>query len=821
VTITLADSASAAAIYYTLDGTTPTTSSILYTGPFVVTSSLTVNVIAAEPGFVNSTEASTTFINSSEIGNGTGLLGAYYANHTSANPYTGSPTMVETDAVINFNWTSGPGGGIGQDGFTVRWTGSVQPQFNETYTFYATADDGVRLWVNGQELVNGWVDEASTTYQGSITLKAQQLYNIEMDYYQDGGGAIAELQWSSPSTAEAVVPQTQLYPYTNPPPTVVLSSPTNNSSYTATASVTISATAAAPYNPISSVSFYTNNTLLGIVSNSPTAPLYTLTTTGLGAGSNELTAVAVDGSGLISTSAPVNITVNVGSGQAYGLTNRGSVSPFFNMPTAMPANLPGTLPLLLSQTGIFSNTPSMTPTNGLIPYSPNVPLWSDGAQKIRYMAVPNNGGTITPDEQITFAPTGTWTFPAGTVFVKTFELQTNGSDPSSLRRLETRLLVRDINGAVYGVTYKWRPDYSDADLLTNSLDEAITITNSGATWTQTWHYPSPTECLVCHTPVANYVLGLSTRQLNTSFTYPSTGVTDNELRTLNRLGLLNPAINETAITNYEKLSNLTNLTASLQERARSYLDANCAQCHQPGGTGPTFDARYETPLASQNIINVPAVKGNLGVDNAMIVMPDDIWRSMLYARMNTTNNTYKMPNLARNLIDTNAVAVMGDWINSLPGIPALAPPTITPNGGNYVNSVNVSLQSTNNNATLYYTLDGTLPTTNSLLYTEPFNLTNGATVNANAFAINYNNSVATSALFFIQPLLFTSMTFNAGTGFQMSLTGTTGSNYVLQASTNLMNWTPISTNLATTNIFNIYDPAATGFSKRFYRVIQQ
>ena len=85
VTITLADSASGAALYYTLDGTTPTTSSILYTGPFVVTNSLTVNVIAAESGYVNSTEASATFINSSEIGTGTGLLGAYYANHTSAN----------------------------------------------------------------------------------------------------------------------------------------------------------------------------------------------------------------------------------------------------------------------------------------------------------------------------------------------------------------------------------------------------------------------------------------------------------------------------------------------------------------------------------------------------------------------------------------------------------------------------------------------------------------------------------------------------------------------------------------------------------------
>ncbi len=820
IMITLADSASAAALYYTLDGTTPTTNSIFYAGPFVVTNSLTVNAIATESGYVNSTEASATFIDSSEIGNGTGLLGAYYANHTSANPYTGSPTMVETDAVINFNWTSGPGGDIGQDDFTVRWTGSVQPQFNETYTFYATADDGVRLWVNGQELVNGWVDQASTTYQGSIALKAQQLYNIEMDYYQDTGGAIAELQWSSPSTPEAVVPQTQLYPYTNPPPTVVLTSPAGGATYTASASVTLGATVDAPYNPISLVSFYTNNILLGVVSNSPNAPLYTLTMTGLGARSYALTAVAVDGSGLSSTSAPVNITVNVGSGQAYGLTNLGTVSPYFNMPTTMPANLPGTLPLLLSQTGVFSNTPSMTPTNGLIPYSPNVPLWSDAAVKTRWMSVPYNGGAITPSQQITFAPTGTWTFPAGTVFVKHFSLVTN-QITGDQRRLETRLLVRDINGAVYGVTYKWRADNSDADLLTNSLDEAITITNSGTNWTQTWHYPSPTECLECHTPVANYVLGLSTRQLNCTFTYPSTGVTDNELRTLNRLGLLNPAFNETAITSYEKLSSLTNLTASLQERARSYLDANCAQCHQPGGTGPTFDARYETPLASQNITNVPAVKGNLGVDNAMIVMPEDIWRSMLHARMNTTNDAYKMPNLARNLIDTNAVQVMGDWINSLPGTPALAPPTITPNGGSFAPSVSITLESTNTGATLYYTLDGSLPTTNSLFYSAPFILTNDATVTANAFEAGFDNSVAANALFIIEPpIFFTSTSFTNGV-FQLGFSGVLSNSYILQATTNLVDWIPISTNFASTNLFNLQDSGASYYPYRFYRVLQQ
>src|SRR5208282_2302962 len=132
--------------------------------------------------------------------------------------------------------------------------------------------------------------------------------------------------------------------------------------------------------------------------------------------------------------------------------------------------------------------------------------------------------------------------------------------------------------------------------------------------------------------------------------------TDNQLRTLNRLGLFNPAFDEAAIANFEKLSALTNLSASLQDRARSYLDANCAQCHQPGGTGITFDARYDTPLAQQNITNYPATF-SLGYDNACIVKAQDVWRSVLWQRINTTNTPIQMPPLARNLIDTNAVQV--------------------------------------------------------------------------------------------------------------------------------------------------------------------
>jgi hypothetical protein len=633
-----------------------------------------------------------------------------------------------------------------------------------------------------------------------------------MDYFQGGGGAEAMLAWSSPSTPQAIIPQTQLYSYTNPPPTVVLSSPTNGSTYTATASVTIGAMADAPYNPISKVGFYANGSLLGSVSNIP----YALTMTGLGAGSYALTAVATDGSGLSSTSAPVSITVTASTGQPYGLTNIGTMSPFFNMPSTYN----GTLPPLLSQTGVFTNTPGMSPAGGLIPYQPNVSLWADNALKIRYMAVPNTGAPYTPNQQISFAPTGTWSFPAGTVFVKTLELQTNETNPNSLLRLETQLLVRDINGAVYGVTYKWRPDNSEADLLATSLSQDIVITTATGTRIQTWNYASPADCLTCHTPVANYVVGVNSRQLNGSFTYPSTGNTDNQLRTLNRLGLLNPAFDEATITNFEKLSALTNLTASLQERARSYLDASCAQCHQPGGTGVTYDGRYDTPLVNQNITNFPA-SISLGLDNACIIKSKDPWRSVLLYRINTTNSDIQMPDF-RTLIDTNAVQVFTDWINSLPGTPALAPPAITPNGGIFASPVNITLQAPDSNATIYYTLNATLPTTNSFRYATPFMLTSNATVMANAFETGFNNSVAVQAIFTVAPsIFFTSTGFSTNGQFQMGFSGVTSNYYVLQATTNFINWVPLSTNPAPTNLFNLFDPQATNFPYRFYRIMQQ
>lgn len=817
-TVSISDSTAGAAIYYTLDSTVPTTNSLRYTAPFAVTNSGAVTAKAFKPGLVASAIAKVSFLSSSVVGNGTGLLGQYWSNSFPTAPYTGAPTLTRTDATVNFNWGTGsPDPTISVDHFTARWTGSVQPQFDEDYTFYVTSDDGARLflWLNGQKttVVDSWVDQGPTEHSGTVTMRAGQRYTIEMDYYENGGGAVATLSWSSPSTAKAIIPTVQLYPVTNPPPIAAISSPVNNSTYVATASVTVSATANSQHNTLKEVDFFANSTFLGAVSNAP----FTLTATGLSQNTYQLKAVAQDITGLSGTSAPVTITVSAGSGAAYGLNGRVPLAPFLNMPPSFA----GGLPPLLSQTGVFTNTAAMGALNGLVPYDVNVPLWSDGAIKTRWMSVPYNGAPITTNEQIGFAPTGEWTFPAGTVFVKHFDLVTDYSNPNAAkRRLETRLLVRDTNGAVYGVTYKWRGDNSDADLLTTSLNEPITITNADqSTWTQTWYYPSPADCLTCHTPVANYVLGVKTRQLNKTLSYGAT--TDNQLRTLNHIGMFNPAFNETNIAGYDHLSSLTNMSASLQERARSYLDANCAQCHRPGGTGVTMDARYDTPLANQNIINVIPVKGDLGVDNPKIVAPKDIWRSVLYGRMNTLDSTIKMPPLARNLIDTNAVLVMADWINSLPGTPALAPPTLVPAGGIFNGGVSVTLQAADPNATLRYTVDGSLPTTNSFLYSGPFQLNASVTLRASAFESGFNNSVATTGLFTINPgLLFISGGYFSNNTYQLPLSGIAGKSYVLEATTNFTDWTSITTNVAPANIFNLIDPAPTQFPYRFYRSFQ-
>jgi hypothetical protein len=143
------------------------------------------------------------------VGTGTGLKGDYFDNANMTNWLA-----ARTDATVNFNWTGAPVAGMGADTFAVRWTGQVQAQYSETYTFYTVSDDGIHLWVNGQPLVNNWTDHTSTQNSGTITLVAGQKYNISIEYYQNVSGATAQLWWSSPSQPKQIVPQSQLFPTT-------------------------------------------------------------------------------------------------------------------------------------------------------------------------------------------------------------------------------------------------------------------------------------------------------------------------------------------------------------------------------------------------------------------------------------------------------------------------------------------------------------------------------------------------------------------------------------------------------------------------------
>ncbi|MHC4739603.1 MAG: PA14 domain-containing protein, partial [Planctomycetota bacterium] len=161
-------------------------------------------------------------------GAGTGLTGDYYDNMD----FT-SFVLTRVDATVNFNWGSGsPDPSIGADTFSVRWTGQVEPLYSETYTFYTTSDDGVRLWVDSQSLVDNWTDHSPTENSGTIALTAGVKYDIQMDYYENGGGAVAELRWSSASQAKEIIPQSQLFETAGPTPPGQASNPSPANSAT-------------------------------------------------------------------------------------------------------------------------------------------------------------------------------------------------------------------------------------------------------------------------------------------------------------------------------------------------------------------------------------------------------------------------------------------------------------------------------------------------------------------------------------------------------------------------------------------------------------
>lgn len=186
-----------------------TTGGILLRVTFLVTNNVISNGTLALSNFVDDFTGATT-VNATfqtiPAAGGAGLLGEYYSNMD----FTG--TLVQrVDLTVDFDWGLGaPATGIGTNYFSVRWTGFVTPQYSQTYTFYTTTDDGVRLWVNNQLIINFWIDQPATEHSGTIALTAGVPVAIKMEFFEQAVDAVAKLSWSSASQPKQIIPSTRL-----------------------------------------------------------------------------------------------------------------------------------------------------------------------------------------------------------------------------------------------------------------------------------------------------------------------------------------------------------------------------------------------------------------------------------------------------------------------------------------------------------------------------------------------------------------------------------------------------------------------------------
>jgi uncharacterized repeat protein (TIGR03806 family) len=363
-------------------------------------------------------------------------------------------------------------------------------------------------------------------------------------------------------------------------------------------------------------------------------------------------------------------------------------------------------PRNLSDSGLFQSVKGHVMQPALIPYSVNAPLWSDGAYKERYLALP--GG----DSHFDLTTSRGWNLPEKTVLVKSFALEMEDGNPASRRWIETRFLTNQ-DGEWFGYSYAWNDAQTEGTLVdTAGIDRQFTIRvkrsrdNPTGVRQQTWHYPSRTECMVCHSRAANFVLGMTELQMNKVHDYGR--VADSQLRTLEHLGVLRvnwaeetrsamreeaqargltevqinallakqtasgiqrqPAISSMLTFAPEKYPKLVDPYDAHQDanlRARSYLHANCAQCHvEAGGGNAQMELEFTTPLDRARIVDVKPLHNTFNLQGARLVAPGHPERSVLLHRIRHRQAGF-MPPLATSVVDRQAVELIEQWIKQL------------------------------------------------------------------------------------------------------------------------------------------------------------
>ncbi len=315
----------------------------------------------------------------------------------------------------------------------------------------------------------------------------------------------------------------------------------------------------------------------------------------------------------------------------------------------------GDFPQRLSQHPCFESTDPRQVVSGVIPYEPASQLWSDGASKRRFLAVPDgetidraaNCGTLSPSD---CEAQGDWELPIGSVLIKEFAI----GDVA----VETRVFMRHADGGWGSYSYAWNDEQTDATLL----EAAVTRTVAGVAWA----YPGVASCGRCHTDAAGITLGLETRQLAGAIVYPGDRRAP-QLDTLDAIGLLSPALGDTPVQGYISPGSGVDVSAE----ARAYLHANCSICHRPGGgTNANLVLTYDTPLAEMGICNVDPESGEWpALTDPKLLVPGDPSRSVLSVRMRSTVADERMPPLATEEVDPVGTTSVDAWIQSLSACP--------------------------------------------------------------------------------------------------------------------------------------------------------
>jgi hypothetical protein len=218
--------------------------------------------------------------------------------------------------------------------------------------------------------------------------------------------------------------------------------------------------------------------------------------------------------------------------------------------------------------------------------------------------------------------------------------------------------MRHTDGEWAGYTYEWNAGGTDATRVIGGK----TVTLDG----RTWLFPSEAECLACHTEAAGRSLSIELAQLNGPLTYPQTGRMANQVVTLNAVGMFSPPVT-TPPSELPWMPDPFGTVGPLAERARAYLHTNCSQCHRPNGGTPTdLDLRYTTAVGGMNACDREPQSGSLGIFDARIIAPGAAERSVLLARADR-RDAHGMPPVGSVLVDTDGVALLRQWIDSLAG----------------------------------------------------------------------------------------------------------------------------------------------------------